>query len=215
MLLAFGAMCAVLEARRSGQGQVVDAAMVDGGALLMSMFYGLRSAGLWTDQRGANLLDGGAHFYGTFRCADGKYVAIGPLEPRFYEQLLRACGITDPLFDDAMDSSRWAELRRRLAQIFETRTREQWCSLLEGTDACLAPVLDMGEAPTHVHNIARHMFIDIDGVTQPAPAPRFDRTPTGMPAGPSGLGDDSDEILRDWDFCAAEIDALRDAEVIC
>jgi alpha-methylacyl-CoA racemase len=214
MLLAFGLICARLEALRSGRGQVVDAAMTDGSALLMAMFYGLRSAGQWSDQHGKNMIDGGAHFYGTFRCADGKHIAIGPLEPQFYQRLLQACDITDTAFQEQMESSRWPELRAKLATIFQTRSREQWCKTLEGTDACFAPVLDMGEAPLHPHNAARQSFIEIDGVIQPAPAPRFSRTPTEMPAPPPAVGEHSEEILRDWDFCAAEIDALTAAGVI-
>ncbi len=208
MLLAFGMVCAMLEARRSGQGQVVDAAMTDGSALLMAMFYGLRAAGQWRDERQANLVDGGAHFYGSFACLDGKYIAIGPLEPHFYKRLLALCEIADPAFEEQMEPSRWPALRQTLADVFRTRTCAEWCGMLEGTDACFAPVLNMEEAPGHPHNVARQTFIEIDGVTQPAPAPRFSRTPTGTPVRPPAVGEHSREILRDWQFSADQIRAL-------
>lgn len=214
MLLALGVICARLEAVRSGSGQVVDAAMTDGSALLMAMFYGMRSAGLWSDQRGSNLLDGGAPFYGTFRCADQKYVAIGPIEPHFFGKLLEACGVVDAAFHEVISPALWPQLRAALARVFESRSRDEWCAVLEGTDACFAPVLDMAEAPLHPHNRARSTFIDIAGVTQPAPAPRFSRTPCGVPTPPPRSGEHSDEILRDWDFSAAEIDALSAAGVV-
>ncbi|NPT39206.1 CaiB/BaiF CoA transferase family protein [Paraburkholderia xenovorans] len=215
MLLAFGLVCALLEARRSGQGQVVDAAMTDGSALLMSMFYGLRAAGQWQDQRGVNLLDGGAHFYGSFTCADGRHVAIGPLEPPFYKQLLDLCGLSDPALQMQMDPTQWPQLRATLAEVFRTRTRDDWCRLLEGTDACFAPVLQMEEAPHHPHNVARKTFIEVDGVIQPAPAPRFSRTPSITPTRPPSVGEHSREILRDWGFGADAVDALFNIGSVC
>lgn len=214
MLLAFGIVCALLEAQRSGQGQVVDTAMTDGSALLMSMFYGLRAAGQWSDTRSANLLDGGAHFYGSFACADGLHVAIGPLEPQFYQRLLLLCGINEPAFQRQMDTTQWPALRRSLAGLFKIRSRAQWCDLLEGSDACFSPVLNMADAPHHPHNVARNTFIDIEGVTQPAPAPRFSRTPPARPIRPPASGEHSAQILQDWHFSADEIAALLAEQVI-
>jgi alpha-methylacyl-CoA racemase len=197
MMLAFGVVSALLESRRSGRGQVVDAAMTDGAALLSAMMYGMKAAGFMTNERGENLLDGGAHFYGTYACADGKYVALGAIEPQFYAELLRSCGVDDPAFEAQLDRDRWPELRRRLAEVFKTRTRAEWCSLLEGTDACFAPVLDWDEAPQHPHNVARGTFVTVDGVVQPAPAPRFSRTPPSPPRAASASGDEH-AVLRDW-----------------
>jgi alpha-methylacyl-CoA racemase len=181
MLLAVGLLAALHEARTSGKGQVVDAAMTDGASLLSAFMYGLKAQGRWSNQRGENLLDGGAHFYDTYACADGRYVAVGAIEPEFYAKLRELCGIADSLFDDQMDAKRWPLLKVRLADVFRTRTRDEWCALLEGTDACFAPVLDWDEAPAHPHNRARQTFLDIDGVVQPAPAPRFSRTPAARP----------------------------------
>lgn len=181
MALAFGLMAALLEARRSGRGQVIDAAMTDGTALLSAMIFGMKSTGGWSNQRGENLLDGGAPFYDTYVCADGKYVAIGAIEPQFYAELLSRCGIEDPLFDAQMEATRWPLLKLRLADVFRTRTRAEWCALLEGSDACFAPVLDWDEAPAHPHNLARGAFVSLEGVTQPAAAPRFSRTPAPRP----------------------------------
>ncbi|MFZ3287243.1 MAG: CaiB/BaiF CoA-transferase family protein, partial [Telluria sp.] len=173
MMLAFGVVCAMLEARRSGKGQVVDAAMTDGAALLGAMIYGFRAHGSWDERREANLLDGGAPFYDTYACADGKFISIGSIEPQFYALLLRLTGVSDPAFDAQMERSGWPALKAKLSALFKTRTRAQWCELLEGTDVCFAPVLDMAEAPQHPHNRARATFVEVDGVTQPAPAPRF------------------------------------------
>lgn len=181
MLLAVGMLAALLEAARSGRGQVVDAAMTDGTALLSAFTYGMKALGQWTNQRGENLLDGGAHFYDTYACADGRFIAIGAIEPPFYAELLQRCGIHDPLFDGQMDAARWPLLKLRLADIFRTRTREEWCALLEGTDACFAPVLDWDEAAAHPHNAARGTYLSVQGVRQPAPAPRFSRTPSAVP----------------------------------
>ncbi len=182
----------------SGRGQVVDAAMTDGAALLSAMMYGMKAAGQWSNQRGENLLDGGAHFYGTYACADGRYIAIGAIEPKFYTILRERCGIDDPLFNQQMDSRLWPMLKLRLADVFRTRTRQEWCEILEGTDACFAPVLDWDEAPTHPHNHARETFVTIDDVVQPAPAPRFSRTPADKPRSAHPATNDKDEILREW-----------------
>jgi len=202
MLLAFGVMCALHEAKSSGRGQVVDAAMTDGAALLSAMMYGMKAQGSWSNLRGENLLDGGAHFYDTYACADGKYVAIGAIEPQFYAVLREHCGIDDPLFDQQMNPSAWPMLKVRLADVFRTRNRDEWCALLEGTDACFAPVLDWEEAPQHRHNQARHTFVNIDGVVQPAPAPRFSRTPPAQPRPASGPESDVAAIMQAWGITA-------------
>ncbi|TFW32410.1 CaiB/BaiF CoA transferase family protein [Massilia horti] len=214
MMLAFGVVCAVLEARSSGKGQVIDAAMTDGSALLGAMIYGLRACGMWRDDREANLLDGGAPFYDTYACADGKYVAIGAIEPQFYGRLLELAGASDPAFAQQWKREAWPALKARFAALFATRTRDEWCALLEGSEACFAPVLDLDEAPAHPHNAARHAFVEIDGVTQPAPAPRFSRTKLDVAAAPAAPGQHSEEILADWGWPAAAIEALKTGKVI-
>jgi alpha-methylacyl-CoA racemase len=214
MMLAFGVVCAVLEARQSGKGQVVDAAMTDGSALLGAMMYGLRTYGTWTDQREANMLDGGAPFYDSYACADGKFIAVGAIEPQFYEQLLSLSGAGDPALRQQWNQRDWPAMKGKFAALFSTRTRDEWCALLEGTDACFAPVLDMDEAPRHPHNQARSTFVEVDGVTQPAPAPRFSRTAAGPVRPPSAPGTDSAAILADWGIPADSIETLRAAKVI-
>jgi alpha-methylacyl-CoA racemase len=214
MLLAVGVLAALAEAQRSGQGQVVDAAMTDGAALLMAAQYGMRAKGAWHDRRESNFLDGAAHFYGTYECADGRFVSVGAIEPQFYRTLLEACGIDDPQFQRQWDEGEWAALREKLAAVFRTRTRDQWCELLEGTEACFAPVLAMGEAPAHPHNAARGTFVSPGGVVQPAPAPRFDRTPSEMPPPAPRVGEHTAELLAQAGFEASEIDALRSAGVV-
>ncbi len=214
MLMAFGIACALLEAGRSGQGQVVDAAMADGAALLTSMIYSLRGNGLWPGGRGENLLDGGAPHYGTYECADGKWVAIGPLEPQFYALFLEKCGIDDPDFADPADRSHWPRLRAKLETLFKSRPRAEWCTLLEGSDACFAPVLDFDEAPAHPHNRARGSFFTQGGIVQPAPAPHFDRTPASPGGQPPAPGEHTEAALADWGFSPGEIAGLRAATVI-
>ncbi len=215
MLLAFGIMCALHEVGRSGQGQVVDAAMTDGSALLATMIHGFRAAGVWRNDRGANLLDGGAHFYDTYACADGKYLSVGAIEPQFYAALRERCGLADdPAFDAQNDPAAWPTLKLRLAELFRSRGRDDWCQLLEGSDACVAPVLDWNEAPSHPHNIARGTFVTIDGVVQPAPAPRFSRTPAGMPTAPGQSGRSGEDALRDWNLSAATIAGLKASRAI-
>ena len=209
MLLAFGVLAAVLEARQSGAGQVVDAAMVDGAALLGAMVYGFRAQGSWGDQRETNLLDGGAHFYDCYACADGQFVSVGAIEPQFYALLLQHAGIDDPAFNKQMDSRNWPSLKPKLAEIFKTKTRNQWCALMEGTDVCFAPVLTMAEAPQHHHNQARNTFAQRQGVVQPNPAPRFSRTKTALAEGPATPGQHSVEVLRDWGISDVEIAALQ------
>ncbi len=184
LLLALGVMSAQFSAAQSGRGQVVDAAMTDGSALLMTMMHTLKAMGHWTLQRGENLLDGGAHFYGSYACRDGKHLAIGPIEPAFYRRFLALAGITDPEFEQQWHKADWPALKEKLAQHFLTRTRDEWCAILEGTEACVAPVLDMEEAPLHPHNLARGTFVELAGVTQAAPAPRFSHTPNATPKRP-------------------------------
>lgn len=198
MLLATGVLAALLESSRSGQGQVIDVAMTDGSASLMSLFHGLQASGNWHDVPGTNLLDGGAHFYNSYVCADGKFISIGPIEPQFYAALLQHCGIDDPAFSRQMDNQQWPALKQKLADIFRTRKRDDWCRLLEGSDACFAPVLDTHEAAEHPHNRARQTFISHNGVTQAAPAPRFSRTPGAIRSAPAAPDEHHDAILRDW-----------------
>jgi alpha-methylacyl-CoA racemase len=216
MLLAFGILCAVLEARQTGRGQVVDAAIVDGTALLTAMLYGLRAQGRWSDERSANLLDGAAPMYRTYECADGRHIAVGALEPKFSAELLDRLGLAadDDLRRRLYERAAWPELSGRLAELFRTRTRDEWCALLEGTDACFAPVLSLGEAPAHPHNVARGMFTEVGGVVQPAPAPRFSATPgaIGRPAPEPGA--DTDEILREYGYADEQIAALRAAAAV-
>jgi alpha-methylacyl-CoA racemase len=213
MLLAVGVLAALLERERSGQGQVVDAAMVDGAALLASFIHGLRAAGAWQDERGSNVLDGGAPFYDTYQTADGEHVAVGALEPKFYDELLVRLGLASAGLPAQYDRSGWPTLRARLAQAFAERTQAELTELFEGSDACVAPVLSMADAPAHPHNAARGTFVSIGGVTQPAPAPRFDRTPCATPVPPAKPGADTDKVLAGLGFSPAEITALRDRGV--
>ncbi|MEO7372275.1 MAG: CaiB/BaiF CoA-transferase family protein [Ilumatobacteraceae bacterium] len=210
MMLAYGVVCALLETQRSGQGQVVDAAMVDGPAVLMTMFWSFKKIGLFDENnRGRNLLDTGAHFYDVYRCADGGYISVGSIEPQFYSELLRLTGLDgDAEFADQMDRQSWPRLKQRLEELFVKKTRDEWCSVMEGTDVCFAPVLTMSEAADHPHNVARGTFIDVEGTVQPAPAPRFSRTPAEVTMPPAHPGQHSSEILRDWGFDAARIEAL-------
>jgi alpha-methylacyl-CoA racemase len=203
LYLAMGVCAALYEAQRSGKGQVVDAAITDGAASLMSVIYGLRASGVWSDERDANLLDGGAPFYDVYETKDGKYVAIGSLEPQFYALLLEKLGLKgDALFAAQMYRGNWAAMSEKIAAVVKTRTREEWTALLEGTDVCFAPVLSMAEAPTHKHNAARGTFVDIGGLAQPAPAPRFSRTPSAVQAPPGGTGEDAAKILESWGISA-------------
>lgn len=210
MMLAFGLLCALHHARLTGQGQVVDAAMTDGAALLSAMMYGMHAAGVWSNRRGENMLDGGAHFYGTYACADGKYVSVGAIESQFYALLLEKAGIAGAAFSDQNAMQHWPQLKERLAQIFLTRTRAEWCALLEGSDACFAPVLDWDEAPLHPHNQARQTFVTVDGVLQPAPAPRFSHTPAATPAYAAASSEDSAAIIAEWS--RADLDETKSGD---
>ncbi len=214
LLLAFGIACGLLEARRSGQGQVIDAAIVDGAALLTTMVHELAPLGLWNERRGTNLLDGGAPFYGVYETADGEHMAVGALEPKFYAELLGRLGLDAGDLPAPADRARWPQLRERLAAVFRTRTRAEWCELLEGSDACVAPVLRPSEAPAHRHNLERGTFVPVGGSPQPAPAPRFSRTPPTPPSPPPAPGQHTDEVLAAWGFDAAEIAGLRAAGAV-
>jgi alpha-methylacyl-CoA racemase len=208
MLLAFGVVSAVLEARGSGTGQVVDAAMTDGAALLLTMAYEARNAGLWSLERGTNLLDGGAPFYDTYATADGRAVAVGCLEPQFYAELLRVLGLDRPELRDHMQPERWPAIRAALTEAFASRTRDEWEAAFAGSDACVAPVLDLDEAPRHPHNRARGTFYDAGDGPLPRPAPRFDRTPAAEPGPAPRPGADTRSALADWGVSASEVDAL-------
>jgi alpha-methylacyl-CoA racemase len=215
MLLAFGVACALVERSASGKGQVVDAAMIDGAALLMTMMRGMQDAGVWRDERGTNKLDTGAHFYNVYETSDGKYVSVGSIEPQFYAELLRRTGLDgDEQFSAQMDSSAWPVLKDRLAALFRSRTRDEWCAIMDGADVCCTPVLSMREAPAHAHNQARGTFVEFHGQTQPAPGPRLSRTP-GAIAGPSAFpGQHTDEVLASWGFSEDEIAQLRETKAV-
>jgi alpha-methylacyl-CoA racemase len=211
MLLAFGIVCALLEARSSGRGQVIDAAMVDGAALLMANIFSRKAAGVWSCERGKNALDGGAHWYGVYECADGKYVSIGAIEPQFYSALLEKCGIDDPALRSQWQREQWPALREKLARIFLTRTRAEWCALLEGSDACFAPVLDLDEAAGHAQNCARATFVETDGAAEPAPAPRFSRTVAEVRESHPLFEAEGEAMLGRWGVDSQRIHALRRA----
>jgi alpha-methylacyl-CoA racemase len=214
LLLAFGILCALVERGRSGRGQVVDAAMVDGAALLSAMIHGMRAMGSWTDERGANLLDTGAPFYEVYETKDGKYISIGSIEPPFYLQLLERTGLAGESLPNRMDRDQWPALKQRLQAVFKTKSREEWCAIMEGSDVCFAPVLTLGEAPQHPHLKQRGTFINVAGVTQPAPAPRLSRTPPAVSRPPGRPGQDTEATLASWGLSPAEITALRESKVV-
>ena len=211
LYLAFGLLAGVLNARQTGQGQVIDCAMSDGAASLMAMFYGFKASGMWKEERRANLLDGGAHFYDTYQCADGKWISIGSIEPQFYALLLEKTGINDPAFAAQMDRGSWNDLRDKLAHVIAQKTQAEWCEIMDATDVCFAPVLDLDAAPKHPHNVARQTFVERGGVVQPAPAPRFSATPGEIQGPPPAIGAHDREALSDWGFSAAAIDELKAA----
>jgi len=198
LYLAFGLLAAVIHARQTGVGQVVDCAMTDGAASLMAMFYGMTAAGGWSGERRANLLDGGAHFYDAYECADGRFIALGSIEPQFYALLLEKAGIDDPAFRAQMDRSAWPQLKVKLEAVIRTKTREEWREIMEGSDVCFAPVLGLEEAPRHPHNAARETFVEVEGVVQPGPAPRFSATPGKVQGPPPAVGADTQAVLADW-----------------
>ena len=207
--MAFGVACALIETARSGKGQVVDAAMVDGAAVLMQMMYGMRAMGVWNDERGTNLLDSGAHFYEVYETQDGKHISIGSIEPQFYAELIEKTGLAAEDLPAQMDQSQWSKLKERLAAIFKSKSRDEWCEIMEGSDVCFAPVLSMGEAPEHPHNVHRKSFLDDGGVVQAAPAPRFSRTPGQIQSAPVPPGNDNRQVLEEFGFSVGEIDALE------
>jgi alpha-methylacyl-CoA racemase len=210
MYLAFGVVCGLLEAQRSGEGQIVDTAMIDGTASLMTMFWGMQKMGVFDEnKRGTNLLDTGAHFYGVYETADSKYVSLGSIEPQFYAELLQKTGLSqDAEFLKQMDKANWPHLRRRLEGVMLSKTRDEWCAIMEHTDICFAPVLTLSEAAQHPHNVARGTFIEVDGVVQPGPAPRFSRTKPEVSRAAAFPGQHSRAILADWGLTAVTIESL-------
>jgi len=214
MYLAFGIVCALCERHSSGRGQVIDTAMSEGAASLMSIFYGRMAAGLWHDKRGVNILDGGAPWYNVYETADGKYVAVGAIEGRFYAELMQRLGLDTPSLPDQYDRTRWPELRANLARIFQQKTRDEWCEALAGHDVCIAPVLSIAEAPSHPHNRARGAFFECDGVIQPGPAPRFSRTPGRVERGAPRRGEGGAAALADWGFSPQQIAQFRQSGTV-
>jgi alpha-methylacyl-CoA racemase len=198
LYLAFGLLAGVIHARASGQGQVIDCAMTDGAASLMSMFYGMSASGMWSDTRQANMLDGGAQFYDTYECADGNWISLGSIEPQFYALLLEKAGLSDPAMQAQMNRAEWPALKAKVAAAIKSKTRAEWCEIMDGTDVCFAPVLSLAEAPHHPHNVARKTFVEVAGVMQPAPAPRFSATPGAINGPPPQVGAHTAEVLAEW-----------------
>jgi len=213
LYLVVGMLCALLERVRSGCGQVVDAAMVDGTASLMTIFHSIQQLGA-LNERGRNIIDSGSHFYDVYECSDGRYVSVGSVEPQFYAELLARLGIDDVDIAQQMNGDEWPALKERFAGIFRTKTRDEWCEVFEGSDACFAPVLSVEESRQHPHAKARRSFIDIEGVEQPAPAPRFSRSRPDVPRRAARVGEHTVEVLGDWGFSSAEIAAARDGGLI-
>ena len=214
MFLLFGIMAAIYERQGSGQGQVVDAAMVDGASALMALIHTWIAQGQWSETRGANLLDGGAPFYGTYECADGKFIAVGPLEPQFFAELVRLAGLPPDHMASQNDATQWPDRRAAYTTLFRQKTRDEWTAIFDGTDACATPVLSWSEAPQHPHMAARGTFFEAQGVTQAAPAPRFSRSSPGQPGSPPAPGGDNDPVLTELGYDAARIEALRAAGIL-
>jgi alpha-methylacyl-CoA racemase len=214
LYLALGVVAGLLESQKSGKGQVVDAAMVDGAASLMTAIYGMHGAGFWNDQRGDNILDTGAHYYDVYETKDGKHVAIGSIEAKFYAELLRLSGLQGEELPHQQDRKSWPKMKERLKTLFRTKTRDEWSKIMEGSDICFAPVLSMAEAPKHPHNKHRGTFIEEGGVTQPGPAPRFSRTPSKIQRPPARPGEHTEEALRDWGFANSDVETLRKSGAI-
>lgn len=214
LYLAFGIACGIIEARQSGQGQVVDAAMTDGSASLMTMFYGMLASGNWNDHRGSNPVDGGSHFYTVYETKDAKHVSIGSIEAKFYAELLQLTGLDEETLPEQFDADNWETMREKLTVIFKSKTRDEWVAIMEGSDVCFAPVLSLSEAPEHPHNQSRDTFVEVDGIVQPAPAPRFSRTEATIQSPPPSPGQHTDEALADWGFGADELAILRDRAAI-
>ena len=209
-LLFGGVLCGIIEAKTSGKGQVIDAAMVDGAATLMAGIYGFRAQGIWEDKRGSNFADGGAPFYDAYECADGEYVSIGSIEPQFYALLMELADFDaeDPLFKEQFNKKNWPRCKEIMTARFKTKTRDQWCEIMDGTDICFAPVLSMAEAPSHPHNVHRSTFVELDGWMQPAPSPRFSRTIQEIQGPPPFIGENTEQVLRETGYSEAEIEAL-------
>ena len=214
LYLAFGIACGIIEARQSGQGQVVDAAMTDGSASLMTMFYGMLASGNWNDHRGSNPVDGGSHFYTVYETKDAKHVSIGSIEAKFYAELLQLTGLDEETLPEQFDADNWETMREKLTVIFKSKTRDEWVAIMEGSDVCFAPVLSLSEAPEHPHNQSRDTFVEVDGIVQPAPAPRFSRTEATIQSPPPSPGQHTDEALADWGFGSDELAILRDRAAI-
>lgn len=211
LYLAFGLLAAIIHAGKTGNGQVVDCAISDGTASLMTIFYGMLAENKWSTERYSNMLDGGAHYYATYQCADDKWISIGSGEPQFYQQFRELAGLDDPEFDHQLDKEHWPSLRNKLKTVIKTRTRAQWCELMEGTDACFAPVLDMTEAPEYSHNRERNTFVSVDGVVQPAPAPRFSLTESSIQGPPPAIGEHSESGLKSWGIDDHQIGKLKNS----
>jgi alpha-methylacyl-CoA racemase len=209
MFLVTGILAAYIEMQKSGKGQVVDAAMTDGSAILMAMFNSLHAMKMWSPKRGVNLLDSGAHFYDTYETKDGKYVSIGSIEPQFYALLLEKAALDPKTFGFQMNQPEWSNMKEKLKPVFKSKTRQEWCEIMEGTDVCFAPVLDFLEAQKHPHNVARKTYIKVEGMTQPAPAPRFSRTPSEVQFGSRAAGEDTENVLEDWGFSVDQIEQLK------
>ena len=214
MYLLTGILAAIVERSSSGKGQVVDAAMTDGTASLLSPFYGLMAMGMWTTERYSNRLDGGAFYYGSYECSDGKYISLGSLEPQFYALLLEKCEITEESFKEQSDQKTWPIKRKKMEALFKTKTQREWCDIMEGSDVCFAPVLNLAEAPDHPHNKTRQTFVEVQGVTQPAPAPRFSRTQGKIQSPAAITGANTEEVLSNWGFSDSEISNLKTNNVI-
>lgn len=214
MLIAVGVLAALLETQKSGQGQVVDAAMVDGAALLASMMYGLKAMGIWEGGRGSNLLDSGSHFYEVYETSDSKFISLGGIEQHFYEEMLERLDLADADLGAQLDATRWVHNKQVIAARVREKTRDEWDAVFEGSDACYAPVLDMTEAQHHPHNAARGTFVEVAGIAQPAPAPRFTRTPNDVPTPPAHAGQHTDEVLAAWGFSERDITDLRSSGAI-
>ena len=214
MLLAYGMVCGLLEVTKSNEGQVIDAALVDGTAALMAMFYSMSASGAFDTQRGTNLLDGGAHFYDTYETADGEHVSIGSIEPQFYALLMEKAGLDAEYFQPQMNKGRWGELKAKLTEVFLTKTQAEWCDIMEGSDVCFAPVLNLINAATHPHNVARNSYQEVAGVLQQAPAPRFSRTPAAAIQAPRVPGEDSASVLADFGLTATEVAQLTEQGVV-
>jgi alpha-methylacyl-CoA racemase len=214
LYLALGVVAALLETQKSGKGQLIDVSMVEGAASLMTAIYGMKAAGVWNGGRGENILDTGAHYYDVYETSDGKYVSIGSIETKFYEELLQLSGLKGEELPPQNNRETWPQMKERVAALFRTKTRDEWCKIMEGSDICFAPVLSMEEAPSHPHNRQRGSFVELDGVPQPGPAPRFSRTPSSISRPPAAAGQHTEEALRDWGFSNGEVDKLKGAGVV-